>query len=139
MKEISPLELLQDEIRLLESRQAYEFQLLRDQFHVTAESLKPANLIASAVKDVVTHPATGNKLIDSGIGLVSGILTKKFLFGSSASPVKRIFGTILQIGISSIVFRNSNAIKAVGGTILQSIFKKRKEDVKLLPDRSIKI
>lgn len=126
MKQKTNSELLNDEIRLLESRQAYEFEILRQQFHKTAEGLKPINLISGALREVITFPATGNKLIDNTIGMVTGFITKKFLVGASSNPIKRGLGTLLQFGISNIVYKNSIAIKAIGGTILQSIFTKRK-------------
>jgi hypothetical protein len=139
MKQIKPSELLIEEIRLLESKQAYELQLMRKQFYITAERLKPANLIANTLKEMITITATGNKFIDNSIGMATGFLSKKFLFGSSANPVKKIFGTLLQFGISNVVYKNTFAIKAIGGTILQAVFGKRREDKSLPEDNSIKI
>lgn len=128
MKAISNVVLLNDEILLLESRQAYEFELMRQQFHITSESLKPVNLIASTLREVITLPETGNKLIDNTIGIATGFITRKLLFGASASPVKKVIGTMLQFGISNLVYKNAFAVKAIGGTILQSIFSKKPKE-----------
>lgn len=128
MKQKSNAELLNDEIRLLKSKQAYEFEIMRQQFHKTAEGLKPMNLISSTLREVITLPATGNKLIDNTIGMATGFLTKKFLVGASSNPIKRGLGTLLQFGISNVVYKNSFAIKAIGGAIISSIFSKKKKD-----------
>ncbi len=128
MKQKSNVELLNDEIRLLKNKQAYEFEIMRHQFHKTAEGLKPLNLISSTLREVITLPATGNKLIDNTIGMATGFLTKKFLVGASSNPIKRGLGTLLQFGISNVVYKNSFAIKAIGGAILLSIFSKKKKD-----------
>jgi hypothetical protein len=127
MKQKTNFESLNDEIRLLESKQAYEFEILRQQFHKTADGLKPLNLISNTLREVVTFPATGNSLIDSTIGMATGFLTKKLMFGTSTNPIKRGLGTLMQFGISNIVYKNSIAIKAIGGTILQSIFSKKRD------------
>jgi hypothetical protein len=136
MKELKPSALLNEEIRLLESRQAYEFQLMRKQFYITAERLKPANLIANTLSEMITLPTTGNGIVENGIGIATGFIARKFLFGSSASPVKKIFGTLLQFGISNIIYKNSFAIKAIGGTLLKSVFSGRKTGGQRLPDKA---
>jgi hypothetical protein len=125
MKHKTNFELLNDEIRLLESKQAYEFEVLRKQFHKTKEELNPLNLISNTLREVVSVPETGNSLIDNTIGIATGFLTKKLMFGASSNPIIKGLGTLLQFGISNVVYKNSHAIKAIGGSILHSIFSKK--------------
>ena len=128
MKQKTNFELLNDEIRLLKSKQDYEFEILRQQFHLTSEGLKPLNLISNTLRNIVTLPATGNTLIDNTISMATGFLSKKLMIGSSSNAIIRGLGTLVQFGISNIVYKNSFAIKAIGGSILQTIFSKKKKD-----------
>jgi hypothetical protein len=118
---------------LLKSKQAYEFEIMRKQFHQTAEGLKPINLISSTLREAIKMPATGNKLVDNTLGIATGLITKKFL-GTSSNPVKSGIGTLLEFGISNLVYKNAFAIKAIGGAIFQSIFSKRRKENPQLPE-----
>jgi hypothetical protein len=59
--------------------------------------------------------------------MVTGFLTKKLLVGTSANPLKKVVGTLLQFGLSNIVYKNSFANKAAGSNIFRLIFGKKKE------------
>jgi hypothetical protein len=89
------------------------------------------NLIKNTLREAITIPPTGNTIIDNTIGMATGFLTKKLLLGSSSNPIKRGLGTILQFGISNIVYKNSLVIKAVGGAILETVFSKNKKELPL--------
>jgi hypothetical protein len=125
MNQKNQVEILQEQITLIRAQQEKEFLQMREQFHVVAVNLKPSNLIGSIFSDIAESPKTNNSLVDNTIGITTGFLTRKFLFGASASPVKRAIGSLVQIGISNLVYKNSFAIKAIGGFLLQRIFKKK--------------
>ena len=125
MNQKKQVEILQEQITLIRAQQEKEFLQMREQFHVVAVNLKPSNLIGSIFSDIAESPKTNNSLVDNTIGITTGFLTRKFLFGASASPVKRAIGSLVQIGISNLVYKNSFAIKAIGGFLLQRIFKKK--------------
>lgn len=128
MKTTSAVAQLEAEIEVQESLQAYQFQLMRQQFHLTADRLKPSKLLASTFKDVITPSETGTSIIDNTIGIATGFLTRKFLFGASANPVKKAIGTMVQFGISNLVYKNSMLIKAVGGFLFKKLLNKKKPE-----------
>lgn len=127
MYQKNQVEILQDQIAYIKAQQEKEFLQMREQFHVVASNLKPSNLIGSIFSDIAEGPKSNNSLVDNTIGITTGFLTRKFLFGASASPVKRAIGSLVQFGISNLVYKNSFAIKAIGGFLLQRIFKKKEK------------
>lgn len=118
---------MQDEINLLKAKQETEFLHLQEQFHKVTIQLKPLNLIGNIFEDIIPGRITKNSILDNTIGLTTGFLTRKILFGASAGPVKRALGSMVQFGISNLVYKNSIAIKAVGGFLLQRLFNKKEK------------
>jgi hypothetical protein len=54
MQNITSIAELKNAIQLLEVKQADKGQLLKEQFFLTFESLKPANLLRSTVNDIAS-------------------------------------------------------------------------------------
>jgi hypothetical protein len=120
---------LSDSISLLQIKQALELKLLKEQFYVTYESLKPINLVKNTLSEVTSSSSVKNNIINNIIGLTTGYLTKKVLVGSSHNPIKRMLGMLLQFAIANVVSRHSGKIKTTGEIILNHISHYRKEVV----------
>ena len=103
MKRKSETDALNEVIILLENKQVQELESLREQFNVTYESFKPINLIKSTFLEVTTSPEIKNSIVKNSIGLATGYITKKVLFGTSHNVIKRLFGTLLQFVIANVV------------------------------------
>ena len=116
--------LLTERIRQKEIECNVERALLKDQFKLSMESLKPANLI----KNTLTSPDLKNKVVDGVIGMATGYISKKIIVRSSHNLLLKLAGAILQIGITSVVAKNPETIKLIGGTILKKIFHKKDAD-----------
>lgn len=112
MKNTNQADALKDAIALLESKQAGELQLLRQQFHITYDSLKPMNLIKKGLQDITALPDLKNGLINNAIGLATGYLSKKVLIGATRNPIKRILGTVLEFAIAGLVTKQVEQAKA---------------------------
>jgi len=123
MKKSIELQALTDSINRLQIQRAQELAMLRDQFHLTYESLKPINLIKHTFKEVSSSTEIKEGMLNNVIGLTTGYLTKAILIGSSANPIKRIFGTVLQFAVAAMVARNSDSIRSIGNVVLNKIFK----------------
>jgi hypothetical protein len=119
---------LKNTIRLLEVKQSINGRLLKEQFLLTYESLKPVNLIKSTLKEVTSSPFLIDNLAGSVIGLTTGYLSKKVVVGSSANLLRKLLGSIIQLGVTNIISRNSEAIESFGKSILQNLLSKKKTD-----------
>ncbi len=110
MEKIPAIEKLKATILLLELQQAREEILLKEQFKTTYESLKPANLIKNTLHELTAAPDFKGNILNTGLSLAAGYLSKKMVVGETHNPIKQILGTLLQVGITSLVSRNSAGI-----------------------------
>jgi len=125
MKKSTESNELTEAINLLQAKRALELVALRDQFHVTYESLKPINLIKHTFKDAASATEIKDGMLNNVVGLTTGYLSKAIFIGSSMNPVTKILGTLLQLTVAVLVSKNSDAIKAAGRSILDKVFKTR--------------
>ncbi|MEO8760108.1 MAG: hypothetical protein ABI388_03290 [Bacteroidia bacterium] len=127
MENKSQMQLLDERIYSLKNKQTEELILVKEQFHVVYESVKPMNLIKSAFHDMTSSSDTKNGLVDSAIGLATGFLSKKLLFGSSINPIKNILGSVLQQAVSNIVANHAEGIKSKGANLILKLFNRKKD------------
>jgi hypothetical protein len=125
MQEITSTAALQDAIQLLESEQAVKRQLLKEQFFITFESLKPISLLKSALNDISSSPYLLDNILGTAIGVTSGYLSKKVFVGSSGNLIRKLLGSILQFGVTNVVAQHSDPIKSIGQAIFQHFFGKK--------------
>ena len=120
-----------DELRasivLLEAKQAEEGALLKEQFKITYESLKPANLIKNALGELTDSTDFKPDLMGETLSLAIGYLSKKAVVGSSTNPLRKIFGTLLQMGVTSVISNNAEGIKSSAINLINNIFKKQEK------------
>jgi hypothetical protein len=126
MQTTDATEELKNAIRLAEVRLSTNGQLLKEQLLLTYDSLKPANLIRSTLKEITSSPFLIGNLAGSVIGLTTGYLSNKIVIGSSASVLKRLIGSVLQFGITNIISKNSEVIKSGSRSLFRHLFSKKK-------------
>jgi len=124
MKKSREAKTLTESINRLQIQRSHELILLRNQFHLTYESLKPINLIKHTFKEVSSSTEIKEGMLNNVIGLTTGYFTKAILIGSSANPIKKILGTLLQFTVATLVSQNSDSIKSIGKIVLDKLFKK---------------
>lgn len=112
MKEESPKIELNRKIVLLEIKRERELAALKNQIYTTRESLKPINLLKGTFRSLVPSPDLKSDVLDITLSLLTGYLSKKAVLGSVQTPLKSFFGTLFQIGITSIVSKNITELKS---------------------------
>jgi hypothetical protein len=128
MGKITNITELNAAILLLDDRQYEEELLLKEQFKITYESLKPLNFIRSTFKELVTAPDFKEDLLNTSISLAAGYFSKKLAIGSTNNPFKQILGSFLQMGVTSIVSKNSDDIRTKFMDIISVIFQKKEKE-----------
>ena len=128
MQEITSIAGLKNAIQLLESEQEVSKQLLKEQFYITYENLKPIALLKSAIKDISSSPYLVDNLSGTVLGLASGYLTRKLVVGSSGNLIRKLIGSIMQFGVTNVVAQHSNIIKTIGQAVLQHFIHKNDSD-----------
>lgn len=122
---------LKNAIQRLEYRQIENGQRLEEDFFVVIERLKPANLIKNAMGNIVATPNLVDNIIGGALGLVSGYLTKKLAIGGSGNIIKKLLGTILQFGVTSVVAKHPGTITAIGQFLLKKLVRKKDQNTQI--------
>ncbi len=102
---------LKESIRLLELRQTEEGKILKEQLLVTYESLKPVNLLKSAIKEISGYTEIKKGFFESVIPVLFAFFTRKMFVRPRSSLFRTLLGTILQFGVTSLVARNADSIR----------------------------
>jgi hypothetical protein len=113
-------------IEILEIKNKVQQEELARQFHTTLESLKPVNMIKSAIGNIVPSEVLGTVLKTAGTVGVS-LLTGKLVGGATAvSSGGKIIGNLLNQTATQTVVNNIDTIKAYGTAIFHNLFVKKK-------------
>lgn len=125
MEKITSLVDLRSSIHLLEIKQTNEKALLVEQFKITYESIKPGNLIKGKVNDLISSPNLKQNLLNAALSLAAGYLSKKVIIGSTQNPLRQLFGTLLQVGVTSLVAKNTDGIKSTAMNLVGNIINRK--------------
>jgi len=127
MQSITSIVELKNAILLLEIEKADKGRILKEQFYLTYESLKPINMIKSTLKELFSGPDLIDNLLGATMGLASGYLSKKIVIGTSHNIFRRLFGSLVDFGITNLVTQHPDGIKSIGQFIFQHIFHKKEK------------
>ena len=132
MQNISSTASLKNAIQLLEVDQGIKGQLLKDQFYIVYESLKPVNFIKSTLHDISSSPLLMDNILSTSMGIASGFLTNRIFVGASGGLIRKLLGSVLQFGVTNVVAQHPETIKSLGEVIMQFILRKKGENSKKL-------
>lgn len=125
MKKITATNQLQEMIVLLEIEHLHNEELVKAQFKVTYDSLKPVNIIKNTIQDVLSTPILNSSMLQSAIGIVTGYFSKKAVVGESHNKVREIAGTILQFGVTKVIAGNPEVLHAILRYVSKHVFHKK--------------
>jgi hypothetical protein len=107
----------------LEERQKKEGEMLKSQFHIVYESLKPVNLIRSTLKEASSSPELKTDLVNTSIGVAAGYVSKLLVQGLSANPLRKLLGSLFMFGVTNLVNNNPETVKAIRNKVFKLIGK----------------
>jgi len=116
-------------IQTLKFEQEIQGKLLKEEFLITIESLKPVNIIKSTLHDITQSPYLIDNVLGAVTGLVSGYVSKKIAVGTSHNVIRKIAGALLQFGVTNMVAQNSDLLKTVGNFIIQKFLHKNQSNI----------
>jgi len=116
---------LKKTIQQLEIRQTNELLSLKEELHIIHENLKPANLVKNTFRELTTAPEFKGNILDVALSLAAGYLSKKVVIGSTHNPLKQVLGTILQMGVTTMVSKNTDGKKSVTAKLISTVFSKK--------------
>jgi hypothetical protein len=124
MKNKNPTDALNDLLLIQEIKYDHDLNLLKNQFDVAYESVKPLNLIKNLVHNVTASAEIKNDLLSNIISFGAGFLSKNILLGSLHNPVTKLLGTIFEFGVANAVSKNTDRIKTISGNLFKHFFKR---------------
>ena len=131
MQNITSVTALRIAIQELETERKVKEQLLREQFYLTYESLKPVNILRNTLKNLFSSENLLENISGNAIGSFSGFILKSIFVGKSATKLKKLVGAILQFGIAKVISQNSDQIKKIGLAVLQNFLNKKEKRHKI--------
>jgi hypothetical protein len=117
---------LKNAIGSAEARQSVNRQSLKTQLLLTCDSLRPANLIRSTIKEVTSSPILIFGLAVTALGLTTGFLSNRMVIGTSARLMRKLMGNFLALGATNIISKNSEGIISRGKSIFSHLLRKSK-------------
>jgi hypothetical protein len=121
MEKITSVLELKAAIGRLEIKQTNDMLLLREQFRITYESVKPLNVLKGAIEDFHSTPDLKGDVLASLIGISMGATAKKLMIGRTMNPVKILFGASLQMFVTGVITRHAGAIRSVAAQLIKKI------------------
>ena len=119
LKKMTASEELRISIALLEQKRVEEKAVLKEQFSVVAENLRPVNILKRTIHEIAGSFDFKNQLIHTGAGLLAGYFTRKVVVRSSSNPFLKLAGVALQYGVTNYISNNSEVL----GNKVVSFFK----------------
>jgi len=115
-------------IQRLEAEQTAHLDDLKGQLHTTYESLKPANLLKSALNRITSTTYLNDNVLSPIVALASGYIAKKITVGSSTSSFRKILGSFAQFEVTNVVSRHTKEIISFVQSIVQQFMSKKEEN-----------
>ncbi len=126
MQTITNNKTLCEAIAQLESVKASQLSLLKHHYKFTVDSLNPINIIKEKINETFTSPNLKSNLFKTGLGIVTGLLTNKFIVGPSGGIVKKIVGGLVQNNLSKLTTVDPEEMKESGKSFLKNVLSKMK-------------
>jgi hypothetical protein len=125
MQRITSIEALRNKRRLKQDELILKEQEVKEQFNRTLESLKPVNLARSMVIHVVRSPYFIDNVIGIGVGLATGYLSRKLVTGASRLIVRKLLGSVLQVGMAKLIIRRPDGNPSYRQPVFKNIFRRK--------------
>jgi hypothetical protein len=125
MQNISSTASLKNAIQLLEVDHNVKGELLKAQFYIVYDSLKPVNFLKSTLHDISSSPLLVDNIMSTTMGIASVFLTNRVFVGASGSLIRKLLGSVLQFGVTNVVAQHPESIKSLGELIMQFILRKK--------------
>lgn len=125
MKKITSTAELKNAIVLLEEKKALQGRLLKEQYHLACEGLKPGNLAKNLFSRFSSSTDFKIGITAAAVSLTAFYFAKRAIVRSTQHPFKRLFGSLLRAGVSNLVSRHPEEIRSIGQVVLHRLLNKR--------------
>jgi hypothetical protein len=125
MYAINSVAVLKEAIFELEIKKREQGRIVKEQFQIIKENLRPASIIRDTFEEVAASPKLRSNLMGALVGLGAAYLSRKLVFGKSGNIFRNIIGSVFQMGISAIVATKPGMLQNIGQNIVKRVFTKK--------------
>ena len=102
-------------------------QLLKEEFFILFDALKPINLLKNSLTEITSSPYLIDNMMGAVMGLVSGYVSKKIAVGTSHNLFRKISASVLQFAVTNLIAQHPEVLKSLGQLITEKIFHKTEQ------------
>jgi len=102
---------LEENIQILEIQQANLLLGLKLEVEAIGESIKPINYVKNTLKEISNLPDFKSELLNTTLAMSAGFFSKKIMVGNTNNPAKIALGTLLQIGVTSLLSNKAENLR----------------------------
>ncbi|MCK9163954.1 MAG: hypothetical protein M0O93_06380, partial [Bacteroidales bacterium] len=99
-------------------------KILKEEALTAYEMFKPANLIKTTLNEMTSPSYIFNNVFASLIGRLGGLNSKKNKKEKSDNTFQNLLNSLIKFGLTTLIVQNPTAIKLIGGSLVQYLFKK---------------
>jgi len=111
MQTKNALLILEENIQVLEIQQADLLLGLKLEVEAIGESIKPINYVKNTLKEISNLPDFKSELLNTTLAMSAGFFSKKIMVGNTNNPAKIALGTLLQIGVTSLLSNKAENLR----------------------------
>lgn len=130
MKKNSANTELNEAIFELELKRAHELAMMKTLVFEVRRGLHPMNLLKSTLEAKTVSHDVKSGISTTIIGLATGTLVKKILFGKTHNPIMKAAGAMVQTAVVGLVANNSDKINLIGRRLIQTVVAKLQQPKK---------
>ena len=120
---------LKNAIQILEAESEMNRQLLKEQFYLTSESLRPINILKHTLKSMSVPPILIEAILGTTMGLAVNYFSKKQAISTAGYIIKKLIGSILKLGVTNTIAKHSHSIKSIGQGLIQHFLHKNEMNI----------
>lgn len=123
-------ESLELRILTLETKQKEDIISFKEDIQQMFGQINPINIIKNVMgQDENSTDGIGNTILNDVIGISTGYISKKVMFGSTNNPFKKLMGTLFQFAVAKFVSNHSEKIHAIGEVLVNKLVLKQNDIV----------
>jgi|GEM_PF-7018629 len=101
---------LKSMIVLMERKQSEDLPILKQEAVDLLEGFKPVSIVKTMLSQLTQAPDFKNDVLNTIIGMTAGVASRRAVTGRHPGGLMDLVGTFLQMGVTSLVTRNSDGI-----------------------------
>jgi hypothetical protein len=122
MEKITSSKDIQAAIFSLQQKKDQQRVAIENEIDGIHQSLGAANILKSALHNIIGADGLKTKAVSSALGLGSGLVAQKIVAGESKNIFRNLLGTIVQIAVTGLVAKNSGKLASKSPEIGKKVF-----------------